>query len=85
MLALREDSYLKSWQRSVVHPTNSLLRFAANITWGLLERLKPCNEDVGEENEAISPGIVFTEAPQNPSCNELAEGGSAEMDVMAVA
>lgn len=84
MLALREYSYLESRQWPVVDPSHVLLGLATDRLWCLLERLEAGDQDVGEDDQAILAGVVFAEAAQDPSCNELAEGGSTEVDILSV-
>lgn len=84
MLALREDSYLESRQWPVIDPSHILLGSATDRLWGLLERLEAGDQDVGEDDQAILPGVVFAEAAQDPSCDELAEGRSTEVDILSV-
>lgn len=84
MLALCEDGYFESRQWPVIDPSHVLLGSATNRLWCLLERLEASDQDVGEDDQAILPGVVFAEAAQDPSCDELAEGRSTEVDILSV-
>ena len=85
MLALRKNGDLESRQRPVVYPAHILLRLVFDILGGLLEGLEARDEDVGEEQQAVLPGGVLAEAAQDPGCDELAEGRSTEVHILAVA
>lgn len=84
MLALRENGYLESWQWPMINPSHVLLGLATDRFWCLLERLEAGDQDIGEDDQAILAGVVFAESAQDSSCDELAEGGSTEVDILSV-
>ena len=61
-----------------------ICHLASNLLGRILEGLEPSDENMGENQQTIGPLIVFIKASEDARGDELAEGGSTEVYILAV-
>lgn len=86
MPALGQDGDLEGGQGAVRGPPCLVLDLGADVGGRVLEGLEAGDEDVRQQQQAVGVAVVvLAEAAQDAGGDELAEGGTGPVYVLAVA